>query len=130
VPDWRKHEHRDFIAPRTTVEGTLAGIWADVLGIERVGIHDNFFDLGGHSLLATQIMSRLRDALQVDLPLHTLFDSPTVAGMAAFIAEKQQSKEATELQLGQTVAELEQMTDEDVQRLLVEEGREIGESQQ
>jgi len=57
----------------------LAGIWADVLGVERVGVHDNFFELGGHSLLATQIMSRLRNTFNIELSLRQLFESPTIA---------------------------------------------------
>ena len=61
-------------------------IWADVLGIPQVGIHDDFFELGGHSLLATQLMSRVRDALDVDLQLITLFDHPTVAEFAGDVA--------------------------------------------
>jgi natural product biosynthesis luciferase-like monooxygenase protein len=74
-----------FVAPRTMGEKLIADIWADVLSLERIGIHDNFFDLGGHSLLAVQVISRLRDAFRVQLPLHTLFQSPTIAGLAAAI---------------------------------------------
>ena len=71
-----------YTAPRTPLEELLAGIWADVLGVERVAINDNFFDLGGHSLLATQIMARIGDSFRVSLPLRALFESPTVAGLA------------------------------------------------
>jgi amino acid adenylation domain-containing protein len=76
-----------FVAPRTPIEAMLAGIWAEVLRLERVGIHDDFFELGGHSLLATQVMSRLQRALRVELPLGVLFDQPTVAGLAEAVVE-------------------------------------------
>ena len=75
----------DFVAPRTPLEEILAGIWAEVLGIEPVGMHDNFLELGGHSLLATQIISRLRHALKVELPLNSLFAFPTIAELTTHI---------------------------------------------
>jgi acyl carrier protein len=74
-----------FVAPRTAVEGTLAAHWTEVLGIDCVGIYDNFFELGGHSLLASQLIARLRDAFQVEIALHSLFEAPTVAGLAEAI---------------------------------------------
>lgn len=95
-----------FVAPRTNVEQVIAGIWAEVLSLERVGIHDNFFELGGHSLLATQVISRLRQAFQVELPLRYLFDSPTVADLAVAIAQKLAEQTNNEL-LEQMLAELE-----------------------
>jgi amino acid adenylation domain-containing protein len=71
-----------YVAPTTPIEEILAGIWAEVLKVDRVGVHDNFFDLGGHSLLATQLMSRVRAALAVEVSLRSLFDGPTVGDLA------------------------------------------------
>ncbi|HYG09428.1 MAG TPA: amino acid adenylation domain-containing protein, partial [Pyrinomonadaceae bacterium] len=76
---------RDYQPPRNPTEELLANIWAQSLGVERVGIHHNFFELGGHSLLATQIISRVRRALRVEVPLRALFESPTVAGLAQHV---------------------------------------------
>ncbi|WP_460203568.1 amino acid adenylation domain-containing protein [Scytonema sp. NUACC21] len=74
-----------FVKPRTPIEEMLAVTWADILGVQNIGIHDNFFELGGHSLLATQVVSRLRDTFCVELPLRVLFEAPTVAGLAEHI---------------------------------------------
>ncbi|MGB3292550.1 MAG: SDR family NAD(P)-dependent oxidoreductase [Phormidesmis sp.] len=78
----RPHLANAYVAPSTAIEQTLVEIWQTLLGVEPIGIHDNFLDLGGHSLLATQVMSRVREAFHIDLPLHSLFDEPTVAVMA------------------------------------------------
>jgi amino acid adenylation domain-containing protein len=76
-----------FVAPRTPTEELLAGIWAHVLGGESVGRHDNFFALGGHSLLVMQVISRLRQVFQVEVPLRALFEAPTVASLAQYMEE-------------------------------------------
>lgn len=72
-----------FVVPRTPIEQQIADIWTQVLRLERLGIHDNFFELGGHSLLATQVISRLRQAFGVELPVRALFEVPTVADLGA-----------------------------------------------
>ncbi|MBV9790939.1 MAG: LLM class flavin-dependent oxidoreductase, partial [Chloroflexi bacterium] len=76
--------------PRTPTEEVVASLWERVLGVQNVGVHDNFFMLGGHSLLATQILSRVRETFQVELALSTLFNTPTVAGMAEQVERAQQ----------------------------------------
>jgi amino acid adenylation domain-containing protein len=75
----------DFVAPRTITEELIANIWSRVLGIDRIGIHDNFFELGGHSLLATQVMSRIRETFQLEVPLRHLFELPTPAELSSAI---------------------------------------------
>jgi acyl carrier protein len=79
---------RTYVAPRTPAEERMAEIWAAVLGLARVGIHDSFFELGGHSLMATQLVSRVRDAFQVAMPLRQLFETPTIAGLLAAVTER------------------------------------------
>jgi acyl carrier protein len=90
VPDQTRPElEADYVAPRNDLESKMAEIWAESLGVNRVGIHDNFFELGGHSLLATQLNARIVKAFAVELPLRSFFESPTVAGLAALVAQKQ-----------------------------------------
>jgi acyl carrier protein len=78
-----------YVAPRNETEVELTNIWSDVLRIERVGIYDNFFELGGHSLLATQAIARIQQKFQIDLPLYTLFEAPTVATFAERVAQRE-----------------------------------------
>jgi acyl carrier protein len=73
---------RAFVPPTTSTEQVVAEIWTDVLGLEKVGVNDNFFDLGGHSLLATQVVSRIRVALEIDLPLRAMFEAQTVSALS------------------------------------------------
>ncbi len=87
VPQCGREDSSSYVPPRTPIEEQLAGIWGDILGIDRVGINDNFFELGGHSLLAVQLVARIREALHVEFPLETIFASPTVASLAECVKE-------------------------------------------
>ncbi len=108
-----------YVPPRTPTEEEVAGIWAQVLGLPRVGINDNFFDLGGHSLLATQILARLHESFPVELPLRQLFEKPTVASLAALIEESLLAQQSDDTLLA-LLQELEGLSDEEARRLLEE----------
>ncbi|HYS04987.1 MAG TPA: amino acid adenylation domain-containing protein [Candidatus Dormibacteraeota bacterium] len=85
-----------FVAPRTEVERRVATLWAGLLGLDRVGVLDGFFDLGGHSLVATQVISRVRDQFGVELPLRDLFETPTVEGLASRIETARRERRQVE----------------------------------
>ena len=108
-----------FIAPRTPVETELAQIWAKVLSVEQVGIHDRFFDVGGHSLSATQVVSQVIKQFQIEVPLQSLFESPTVAEMAAVITEHQTRKIAKP-ELERILVELEFISEEKASQILAD----------
>ncbi|MGA9377367.1 MAG: amino acid adenylation domain-containing protein, partial [Phormidium sp.] len=91
IPDFHLELQDKYIAPRTPIEEILAYSWEQILNLKRVGIHDNFFALGGNSLLATQLMSRIRSHLQLELPLRSLFEAPTIVELAALIQRLQQN---------------------------------------
>ncbi len=113
-----------FVAPETTAERMLADIWAEVLKLDRVGRSDNFFEVGGHSLLAAQVISRANKAFSVEIPLRRLFETPTVAGLAAAIASLQ-AESSGDGEMALLLAELEGLSDEEAERLLAAE---LGES--
>jgi amino acid adenylation domain-containing protein len=111
--DARRTDATDYVAPQSDTEKALTEIWADVLGAARVGVNDNFFDLGGHSLIATQVISRLRDAFHVALPLRALFEAPTVKTLAAMIERQREQATTTDLAAGQLTITSQGATDID-----------------
>ncbi|TRU25538.1 MAG: amino acid adenylation domain-containing protein [Microcystis aeruginosa Ma_QC_B_20070730_S2] len=95
APEFQSQEQ--YIAPRNPIEEILSSIWVKVLKVAKVGIYDNFFELGGHSLLATQLISRIREAFQVEMPLRELFVAPTIAELAQEIKRISEGEQLTEL---------------------------------
>lgn len=113
---------QNYVAARNETEGRVAAICAGLLGVERVGIQDNFFDRGGHSLLATQLLSRVKDSFQVAVPLRVLFESPTVAELAAWIDGARANTGQTRDEITRVMAEIEKLSDEQVRAMLEAEG--------
>jgi acyl transferase domain-containing protein len=109
-----------FVAPRGEMEERIAELWRRVLGVAEVGIYDSFLDLGGHSLLATQMLSQLREEMQVDLPIEEMFADPTVAGVAAAAVEAQAA--------ASSLAEIQAMSDSELEAELAgaRDGRDTG----
>jgi amino acid adenylation domain-containing protein len=95
APEQAPTHAQTFVPPATPTEQVVASIWAEVLRRHPISTADNFFDLGGHSLMATQVISRIRRSLNLDLPLRTLFESPTVAGLAAQIDKSPRNEAGT-----------------------------------
>jgi acyl carrier protein len=85
APERSGSDEVSYVAPRTPTEEIVARIWADVLGVERVGIFDDFFQIGGHSLVAMQVVSRVRQALDIELPVRELFAASTVESIAVIL---------------------------------------------
>ena len=111
----RLADESSYIAPRDEVEEKIATVWAELLGLPRVGVEDDFFSLGGHSLLAAQVIARVLRDFGVQLPLHSLFVAPTVASLAAMVrTEMAGGEESLESLLG----DIENMSDEEAARLL------------
>jgi acyl carrier protein len=102
-----------YVEPRTPVEEQLAEIWEEVLGLERVGVHDDFFELGGHSLLAVRVVTRLNRQFGVELPLHVLFEDPTIEGLALAVTQMQAE---AEIDIEGMLAQVEQMQDQSVSK--------------
>jgi amino acid adenylation domain-containing protein len=126
APDQTRPDLKEtFVPPRTPEEKTIAEIWAEILKLEEVGIHDNFFDLGGHSLTAIRLASRISNAFHIDLPLRTVFEASTVASLAVQIAQLQTKRAASE-DMADVLADLQSLSDEEAELLLgKEDGKKV-----
>lgn len=109
-----------YVEPRTALERVLAGIWSQVLGVERVGVDDNFFELGGHSLLVTQLLSRVHEACQMKLPMRYIFEAPTIAGLAARMIQQEEQSGDLE-KIAELLEEIDALSEEDTHLLLAQE---------
>jgi amino acid adenylation domain-containing protein len=116
----RRDLEEAFVEPRTSLERVLAGIWSQVLGVERVGVDDNFFELGGHSLLVTQLLSRVHEAFQIKLPMRYMFEAPTVAGLAARMIQEEEQPGDLE-KIAELLEQLDSLSEEETHMLLAQE---------
>ena len=101
--------NREYIAPTTDIERQVAGFWEELFGMEQISVHDNFFELGGNSLLGVQLVNRVRNAFDVDLPMSVLFEGGTVAGLSAYIAGNQLNEEEMD-EIERMLAEIEALS--------------------
>jgi hypothetical protein len=104
APDPAAVQTEEFVAPRSQSERILAEIWCKLLNLPRVGVYDNYFRLGGHSLLAIRVISRIREAFQIELPMSSIFEAPTVAELAETIEH-------------QLIAEIEELSESEAATL-------------
>jgi amino acid adenylation domain-containing protein len=113
----RSESDSSFVAPRTPVEKKLVEMWSELLGVEGIGIHDSFYELGGHSLLLTRLASRINKTFHVDLPLRTLFNTPTIVEMTTAIAARQVEEEDL-TDTAQLIEQLKQLSPAEVKAML------------
>ncbi|HWH57599.1 MAG TPA: amino acid adenylation domain-containing protein [Terriglobales bacterium] len=115
----RPERTEDFVIPETPLEEEVASVWKEVLGLERVGVNENFFEIGGHSLLATRVIMLLRSRLGLSISLRLLFEYPTIAGMATALMDTLLD-ETEEPALREMISEVENLSDEEVRHLRTE----------
>jgi acyl transferase domain-containing protein/SAM-dependent methyltransferase len=112
-----------YVAPSNPVESAIAEVWQNLLGVAPIGVQDKFFELGGHSLLAIQLVSRLREKFQIELPVQRLFEAPTIAELAESVEKEARARPAESAGVEDLLAEVESMSDEEVERLLAAESQ-------
>lgn len=118
-PASASEQESEYVAPRSDVEEVIASIWGGVLGLEKIGAHNNFFSLGGHSVAAAQVVYRIRDLFQVELPIRTLFEGPTVAELTAALIAREPKPGRTD-KIASAYKRVKSMSTDEKQRLLQE----------
>jgi acyl carrier protein len=133
----QKAQHT-YVAPRNQIEEQLEEIWKQVFGVERVGIHDNFFALGGHSLIATQVIGRVRQTLRTELLVRSVFEAPTIAELGAAIVKLEEQQKVTDTKInkridaqraGDLLSKVDELSETELDALLAEmlaEGKSAG----
>ncbi|KAB0511213.1 non-ribosomal peptide synthetase [Pseudomonas extremorientalis] len=109
---------REYVAPHSELEQQIAATWAEVLDVDRVGLHDNFFELGGHSLLATQVVVRLREQLHAEFDVKSIFTTPTLADFTAYVAAQQTNNSPVQDALAKSLEALKRLSAEDLDKLI------------
>jgi acyl carrier protein len=117
----------DNEGPRSETERTVAAVWQELLGLDHVGIHDDFLQLGGHSLLATQVAARLRSIFGVELPLRSFLEAPTVEGLSLAI-ERERLEQADSDTVADLLGEITQLSAAEISGLLAAETESVGAS--
>jgi acyl carrier protein len=117
-PDHKRPQlSQTYVPARSEIESRLVEIWVEVLSLDQVGVHDNFFDLGGHSLAATRVISQVVKQFQLEIPLQLLFQSPTIAEMAGVIS-RHQGNHLSDMKLDRILTELEALSEEEAGKIL------------
>jgi amino acid adenylation domain-containing protein len=122
LEDVRQDVKLTFVAPRTPTEHFIAEIWQQVLSLPKVGVDDNFFELGGHSLLVYQVISRIKEAYQVKIPMRSIFDTPTIAGLALLVTRMQMAQEDVH-ELTQMIEEIKLLSSDELENMVSAQGQ-------
>ncbi|MGB3206652.1 MAG: amino acid adenylation domain-containing protein, partial [Crinalium sp.] len=125
IPNSFQEIDEQIVSPRTDVEKVVADLWCEILGIEQVGIYENFFDLGGDSLRVTQLIVKVREVFQVELPLRDFFEQPTIAGQVTNILKDSIQRLKVE-QTAELIMSITELSDEEIEKMLAEKTALIG----
>jgi Phosphopantetheine attachment site. len=119
VEQIKQVDERLLLPPRNRIEEALSWMWAEILGVEEVGIHDDFFEIGGHSILASQLVARLRETFHVELSLRTFFDAPTIAKLAGVLSRGEEQAMRVE-RIAELLMDVLNYSDDKVEAMLGE----------